>query len=51
MAKAGPAAVARFDAPVSALACSPDGAIAIALDDGRILLKDGTLDGKSVHAG
>jgi hypothetical protein len=45
--EAGPAAVARFDAPVSALACSPDGAIAIALDDGRILIKDGTLDGKA----
>jgi hypothetical protein len=42
-----PPAVARFDAPVSALACSPDGAIAIAVDDGRILLKDGTLDGKA----
>jgi hypothetical protein len=45
--EAGLAAVARFDAPVSALACSPDGAIAIALDDGRILLKGGTLDGKA----
>ena len=44
----GPAAVARFDAPVGALACSPDGAIAIALDDGRILIKDGTLDGKTL---
>jgi hypothetical protein len=43
-----PAAVARFDAPVSALACSADGAIAIALDDGRILLKGGTLDGKAL---
>ena len=27
---------------------SPDGAIAIALDDGRILLKGGTLDGKAL---
>jgi hypothetical protein len=44
----GPAAVARFDAPVSALACSADGAIAIALDDGRILLKGGALDGKAL---
>jgi len=44
--EAAPAAVARFDAPLSALACSPDGAIAIALDDGRILLKGGALDGK-----
>jgi hypothetical protein len=46
--EAAPLAVARFDTPVSALACSPDGAIAIALDDGRILLKDGTLDGKTL---
>jgi hypothetical protein len=46
--EAGPLAVARLDAPVSALACSPDGAIAIALDDGRILIKDGTLDGKTL---
>jgi len=46
--EAAPVAVARFDASVSALACSPDGAIAIALDDGRILLKDGTLDGKTL---
>jgi len=42
----GPVAVARFDAPVSALACSPDGAIAVGLDDGRILLKGGALDGQ-----
>jgi hypothetical protein len=44
-----PAAVARFDTPVSALACSPDGAIAVALDDGRILLKGGALDGKTLE--
>ena len=46
--EAAPAAVARFDAPVSALACSPDGAIAIALDDGRIVLKGGAADGKTL---
>jgi hypothetical protein len=45
----GPAAVARFDAPVSALACSADGAIAIGLDDGRILIKGGTADGKTLE--
>jgi len=43
----GPAAVARLDAPISALACSADGALAIALDDGRILLKGGAADGKA----
>jgi hypothetical protein len=46
--EAAPQMVARFDAPVSALAGSPDGVITIALDDGRILLKDGTLDGKTL---
>jgi Strictosidine synthase len=43
-----PAAVARFDASVSAVACSPDGAIAIALDDGRIVLKGGAADEKTL---
>jgi hypothetical protein len=43
------AAVARFDAPVSALACSVDGAIAIALDSGRILLNGGAADGKTLE--
>ncbi len=46
--EAAPLAVARLDTPVSALACSPDGAIAIALDDGRILIKDGTFDRKTL---
>jgi hypothetical protein len=36
----------RFDAVISALACSPDGATAVALDDGRILFRGGALDGK-----
>ena len=44
----GPAAVARFDAPVSTLACSADGTIAIGLDDGRILLKGGAVDGQTL---
>lgn len=43
-----PTAVARFDAAISALACSPDGATAIGLDDGRVLLKGGALDGKTL---
>ena len=46
--EAGPAVVARCEAPVSAVACGPDGAVAIGLDDGRILLKDGTLDGRTL---
>jgi hypothetical protein len=46
--EAGPAVVARFEVPISALACSPDGAVAIGLDDGRVLLRDGTLDGKTL---
>jgi len=46
--EAAAAAVARFDAPVSALACSPDGAIAIALDDGRIVLKGGAANGRTL---
>ena len=45
---ARPVEVAHFDAPVSALARSPDGAAAIALDDGRIVFKGGTLDGKTL---
>ena len=32
------AVVARFDAPVTALAASPKGELAVALDDGRLLL-------------
>lgn len=41
---AGGKAVARFDAPVSALAASPAGALAIGLDTGTIALR-GTLTG------
>jgi hypothetical protein len=41
-----PALIERFDAPVSALACSPDGMLAIALDDGRIQIKGGVSDGR-----
>ena len=37
-ALAGGAVVARFDAPVTALAASPKGELAVALDDGRLLL-------------
>jgi hypothetical protein len=42
-ALAGGRPVARFDAPVTALAASPRGALAVALDDGRLLL-----DGQSL---
>jgi len=45
---AAPDAIARFDAPVSAVACSSDGAIASALDDGGIVLKGGAADGKTL---
>src|SRR5262245_7950152 len=38
----------RFDAAISALACSPDGTTAVALEDGRILFRGGTLDGKAL---
>jgi hypothetical protein len=36
--------IAQFDAPVTALAAAPGGGIAVALDDGRILLKGGAHD-------
>lgn len=46
--EAGPASVARCDAPISALAGAPDGTVAVALDDGRILLRGGARDGKTL---
>ena len=46
--EAAPMTVARFDAPVSALACSSDGAIAIGLGDGRIVIKNGPFDGRTL---
>jgi hypothetical protein len=47
---AGADPVARFDAPVSAVACSPDGTTAIALDDGSILFRGGAGDGRTFGA-
>jgi hypothetical protein len=38
--------VAQLDAPITALAAAPDGGLAVALDDGRILLKSGAYDRK-----
>jgi hypothetical protein len=40
----GPAAAARFDAPISALACSAEGDLAVGLDDGRIIIRNGTAE-------
>jgi len=40
--------VARCDASISALAGAPDGTLAIGLDDGRILLRGGAPDGKTI---
>jgi len=42
-ALAGAAVVARHDAPVTALAASPGGELAVALDDGRLLLGERSL--------
>src|SRR5262249_27211684 len=39
----------RFDAPISALACSPDGTTAVALDDGGILFRGGAFDEKTLE--
>ncbi|MDE1174493.1 MAG: hypothetical protein PW790_12605 [Parvibaculaceae bacterium] len=38
-----PAAIAHFDSEIAALAACPDGGLGLALDDGRILLLDGSL--------
>ena len=45
-----PQAVARFERAVTALAATPDGGIAIGLDDGRILFKGGALDGRELRS-
>jgi len=45
-----PQAVARFERAVTALAATPDGGIAIGLDDGRILFKGGALDGRELKS-
>jgi len=47
---APPQAVARFECAVTALAATPDGGIAIGLDDGRILFKSGALDGRELKS-
>jgi hypothetical protein len=47
---APPQAVARFERAVTALAATPDGGIAIGLDDGRILFKGGALDGRELRS-
>ncbi|MGE0503550.1 MAG: strictosidine synthase [Rhizobiaceae bacterium] len=41
---------ARFETPVSALALHRDGAVAVGLEDGRVLLKGGRHDGRSLSA-
>ena len=45
-----PAELARFDAAIAALAAASDGSLAVALDDGRILLRGGAHDGKIIAA-
>jgi strictosidine synthase-like protein len=45
-----PQTVVRFDCAVTALAATPDGGIAIGLDDGRILFKGGALDGRELKS-
>lgn len=40
--------VRRFDADLSALAASPDGALAIGLESGRVLIQGGAHDGLSI---
>jgi hypothetical protein len=46
----GAAAVASFDAAISALAGLPDGGVAVGLADGRIAFVGGQQDGKTVKA-
>ncbi len=43
-----PDSIMRCEAPISAVACSPDGTTAAALDDGRIQLRGGASDGKAL---
>src|SRR5262249_23172757 len=43
-----PVSVARFDAPVAALAGASDGTIAVALDDGRIVVQGGQRGGSTL---
>jgi Strictosidine synthase len=43
--------VARFGAPITALAAAPGGGLAVALDDGRILLKGGAHEGRTLQPG
>lgn len=46
------AIVETFDAPISAMAALPDGGLAVALDDGRILFRGGARDGQVIpHVG
>jgi hypothetical protein len=44
-----PMAVARFDAPISALACSVHGDIAVGLEDGRIVVRNGTVEASTIR--
>ncbi len=43
-----PVSLARFDMPVTALAGASDGTIAVALDDGRIVIQGGTRGGSTL---
>jgi hypothetical protein len=45
-----PQMVARFECAVTALATTPDGGLAVGLDDGRIQFKGGTLDGRELKS-
>ncbi|HWA43135.1 MAG TPA: hypothetical protein VHA10_07985 [Hypericibacter adhaerens] len=47
---APPQTVARFDCAVTALTATPDGGLAIGLDDGRILFQGGALDGREIKS-
>jgi hypothetical protein len=43
-----PEALAHFDSPLAALAASPDGALAAGLDDGRVIVRGGPHDGRTL---
>lgn len=45
-----PQMVAQFGCAVTALSATPDGGIAMGLDDGRILFKGGALDGRELKS-